>query len=48
MTRFSEGDRVRVREDFPPGHIRTPIYLRGRQGIVERYFGTFGNPEVLA
>ena len=48
MSRFSTGDVVRVREDFPPGHIRTPVYLRGKQGVVARYFGTFGNPEVLA
>ena len=48
MSRFSSGDAVRVREDYPPGHIRTPVYLRGKQGVVTRYFGTFGNPEVLA
>jgi nitrile hydratase len=48
MTRFNAGDRVRVRADYPPGHVRTPIYLRGREGMIKRYFGTFGNPEVLA
>jgi nitrile hydratase len=48
MIRFEPGERVRIRNDFPPGHIRTPFYLRGKTGIVERYFGAFGNPEVLA
>ena len=48
MSRLSPGAVVRVREDYPPGHIRTPVYLRGKQGVVERYFGAFGNPETLA
>lgn len=48
MTHFSAGDRVRVREDYPPGHVRTPVYLRGKSGVVERFFGSYGNPEVLA
>ena len=48
MSRLSPGAVVRVREDYPPGHIRTPVYLRGKQGVVERYFGAFANPERLA
>ncbi len=32
----------------PPGHIRTPWYIRGRAGVVERLCGSFGNPEELA
>ncbi|MEM7440436.1 MAG: SH3-like domain-containing protein [Pseudomonadota bacterium] len=42
------GQRVRVKSMFPPGHIRTPSYLRGKQGIVERVVGTFENPEQRA
>lgn len=42
------GDRVRVREDYPIGHFRTPVYLRGKTGVVTRRFGTFANPELLA
>lgn len=42
------GDLVRVREDFPPGHIRTPVYVRGKVGRVTRHFGAFGDPELLA
>ena len=45
---LSAGDRVRVREDFPVGHFRTPVYLRGKTGVVTRKFGAFENPELLA
>ncbi len=45
---FSAGDRVRVREMYPPGHVRTPFYVRGKAGIVERVVGEFDNPEELA
>ena len=37
--------RVRVKSMMPPGHIRTPAYLRGKTGVVERALGAFGNPE---
>ena len=48
ITRFHPGDPVFVRFADPPGHIRTPYYIRGKQGIVERICGHFGNPEELA
>jgi nitrile hydratase subunit beta len=32
--RFSPGDRVRVREDYVPGHVRMPGYIRGKSGVV--------------
>src|SRR6266436_4595865 len=48
MAEFAKGTRVRVREDFPPGHIRTPIYVRGKEGVVTGAFGRFPNPETLA
>lgn len=41
-------DWVRVRDDMPPGHIRTPAYLRGKTGWIERTLGPFPNPEELA
>jgi nitrile hydratase len=41
-------DHVRVRTDCPPGHVRTPYYLRGKSGVVERALGPFPNPEDLA
>lgn len=46
--RFTTGDRVRVRDAHPPGHVRTPFYTRGRRGRIERQCGAFANPEELA
>jgi hypothetical protein len=49
---LAPGQTVRVKLDWPetrgPCHIRTPHYLRGRTGVVERYLGNFANPEDLA
>jgi nitrile hydratase subunit beta len=45
---FKVGDRVTVKEMFSPGHIRTPWYVRGQRGTIERLCGVFGNPEELA
>jgi nitrile hydratase len=46
--RFRPGDSVSVRFADPPGHIRTPWYIRGHRGVIERLCGRFGNPEELA
>ena len=46
--RFRPGDPVRVRRADVPGHLRTPWYIRGHKGTVERLCGTFPNPEELA
>jgi nitrile hydratase len=46
--RFQPGDRVRVRTAYPIGHVRTPYYIRGKPGIIERICGSFPNPEELA
>lgn len=49
---LAPGTRVRVKDDWPelrgPCHIRTPWYLRGEEGVVERHLGDFPNPEDLA
>jgi nitrile hydratase subunit beta len=47
-SRFAPGVRVKVRPAAPPGHLRTPWYIRGRVGEVERLCGAFANPEELA
>ena len=39
---------MRVRTGSPPGHIRTPFYTRGCQGVIERIAGEFRNAEELA
>ena len=45
---FEPGQRVRVRNASPPGHLRTPFYIRGKTGEIERVCAEFGNPEELA
>lgn len=37
--RFAVGDRVRVRNLHPNGHIRVPRYVRGRPGQIHAYHG---------
>ena len=46
--RFAPGDAVAVRAAYPPGHLRTPYYVRGKAGVIERVCGAFANPEELA
>ena len=46
--KFAAGARVRVRVAYPVGHNRTPAYIRGKRGIVERICGEFRKPEELA
>lgn len=46
--RFAIGDRVRVRIAHPPGHVRTPHYLRGKEGVIARMVAEHPNPEELA
>jgi hypothetical protein len=46
--RFSAGDRVRVDARDQPGHVRTPHYVRGKQGRVLEVCGAYPNPERLA
>ena len=46
--RFQSGDRVAVRAAYPLGHVRTPFYVRGKSGVVERLCGIFDNPEERA
>ena len=45
---FERGQRVRVAAREHPGHHRTPGYLKGRVGTVERCHGAFRNPEARA
>ena len=46
--RFTIGDTVRIRRAFPPGHVRTPYFIRGKTGEVIRLLGEQANPEELA
>jgi len=46
--KFKPGDPVQVKFEDPPGHLRTPWYIRGKTGWIERVYGEFLNPESLA
>lgn len=45
---FAPGDRVRVSTRDHRGHHRTPGYLKGRSGRIERISGTHPDPETGA
>jgi nitrile hydratase len=45
---FARGDAVRVSTRPHEGHHRTPAYLKGRAGTVDRRHGAFRNPETRA
>jgi nitrile hydratase len=38
---FSIGAVLRVRNTHPPGHTRLPRYVRGKRGVVARYYGVY-------
>ncbi|MEO3431090.1 SH3-like domain-containing protein [Pelagibius sp. CAU 1746] len=46
--RFDIGETVKVRAAFPPGHVRTPFFVRGKTGRVTAVLGPYRNPEELA
>ncbi len=45
---FTAGQRVRVSSRAHRGHHRTPGYLKGKAGRIERRQGSFTNPETRA
>jgi nitrile hydratase subunit beta len=47
-TLFKKGDAVRISARYAPGHVRTPVYVRGKQGAIERVLPRFINPELEA
>ena len=46
--RYRGGQRVRIADRAHEGHHRTPGYLKGKTGKVERVHGWFTNPETRA
>jgi len=48
VTRFQPGQAVRVAIREARGHVRTPAYVRGKEGWIARVQGEFRNPESLA
>ncbi len=45
---FRTGQQVRVSARSHDGHHRTPAYIKGKVGTVERIHGEFTNPETRA
>ncbi len=45
---YRVGDQVRVAARAHEGHHRTPGYLKGKAGSVERVHASFRNPETRA
>jgi nitrile hydratase subunit beta len=48
VAKFEIGQPVRVRADYPLGHIRTPFYIRGKVGTIADSVGEYLNPELSA
>ncbi len=46
--RFRQGDRVRVKSDHIPGHVRMPAYIRGKIGIVVHETPAYPFPDAHA
>ena len=46
--RFVPGDRVRVRMDYVPGHVRMPGYIRGKTGVVVNESPVYPFPDAHA
>lgn len=46
--KFVPFDCVEIAQGYPIGHCRTPWYVRGLSGVVERHCGEYANPEELA
>ena len=42
------GDRVRVLQMDPPGHHRTPTFVRGKTGVVVALAGRMPDAELMA
>lgn len=46
--RYRAGQQVRVAGRSHEGHHRTPAYVKGKIGCVERVYTSFANPETRA
>ncbi|HEX4325314.1 MAG TPA: nitrile hydratase subunit beta [Burkholderiales bacterium] len=45
---FAVGERVRVRNEYVPGHVRMPGYIRGKVGVVIAESPAFPFPDAAA
>ena len=46
--RYRAGQRVRIAARSHEGHHRTPAYVKGKIGWIERAYTSFPNPEARA
>src|SRR6202142_2106979 len=46
--RFAPGDRVRIRAEHVPGHVRMPGYIRGKTGVVVSVSPAYPFPDAHA
>ena len=46
--KFGLDEEIIISKRGSQGHCRTPAYIRGKAGRIERYCGNFRNPEQLA
>ncbi|HUS96708.1 MAG TPA: SH3-like domain-containing protein [Hyphomicrobiaceae bacterium] len=46
--KFKVGDAVFIDDRASLGHCRTPVFVRGKRGVVADILGAFRNPEQLA
>jgi nitrile hydratase subunit beta len=42
---FAIGDRVKVKNEYVPGHVRMPAYIRGKEGVVVRISPPYPFPD---
>ena len=47
-TKFKINDEIAVDNRSSSGHCRTPAYIRGKKGVIERICGQYPNPEEIA
>jgi nitrile hydratase subunit beta len=40
-----KGDKVRVKNEYVPGHVRMPGYIRGKSGVVVRISPPYPFPD---
>ncbi|MDP6084807.1 MAG: nitrile hydratase subunit beta [Nitrospinota bacterium] len=46
--KYKAGDRIRVQKQVRWGHIRTPLFVLGKRGLVDNLRGEYPDPEKLA
>ncbi len=47
VPRFKVGDAVKARNINPPAHTRLPRYIRGKRGVINRYYAVYDFQDTL-